>query len=131
MKTLRKVLSFDRYGEVEIDIAHNDYTVVAWPYDKEVTITQSGLVESGILQGSTSRKADLVYFFNSQTQRYDQSVFFCNASGVMKWKYLNMADCNRIIKPGEAFLIKTLSSSQFSKWHVARPYASVRILHED
>ncbi len=118
-------------ASVDIAVAHNDYTVVTWPYDREVTLAQSGLLESGLLAGSTSRKSDLVYFFNGQTQRYDQAVFFCNAPSVMKWKYMNLTDCNRTIKPGEAFLIRTLSISQFSNWHVARPYGSGSSLLEE
>lgn len=129
--TVQKCGSINIGQTVDIPIAHNGYTMVTWPYDKEVSLDQSGLLQSGILGGSTSRVADQIYFFNGQTQRYDLAVFYCSSPSVRKWKYMNLTDCTRKLKPGEAFLIKTISLSTFSNWHTVRPYGNTTLLLEE
>jgi len=109
---------------ISIAINANDYTTVSYPFEGEIALNQSGLVESGLKSNTTSRTADNIYFYNAETQRYDLVVFhYKSANGaVQEWRYMNQTPCTRKIKAGEAFLIKTNSMSALTNWVVNRPY---------
>jgi len=122
--TLPMVGIVNAQDSVDITVNTNDYTTVSLPYEGEVMLDQSGLLECGFRSDSTSRKADKIYFFNPETQRYDLVVFhYISTNGSIKeWRYMDQTVCNRKIKAGEAFLIKTNTTTLLTHWIVNRPY---------
>lgn len=96
------------------------YTLVSWPYTTEATLTDCGLVESGFKGDIRARTADMIYFWNPQTQAYDLPVFYYTGTG--EWRYYDQTPCTRTLKPGESFLIRRQSSSQCSQWIAPCPH---------
>ncbi|MDX9704027.1 MAG: PKD domain-containing protein [Candidatus Auribacterota bacterium] len=107
--------------EILIDLEAGVYTLVSWPYANESSLRDSGLIESGFKGDTRARTADLVYFWNAETQGYDLPVFYFTGTG--EWRNYDQSPTTKTLKPGESFLIKLQPSSPCTQWRVQRPYA--------
>jgi hypothetical protein len=108
--------------QTEMTLNAGEYTIISWPYGCETTLDDSGLAQSGILGGTTARRADQLLFLDPETQQYDQPVFFCTSQGAGQWRYLDQTACSRKLKPGEGVLFKRNVSSSFTQWTAQKPY---------
>lgn len=105
---------------VNIPVTQGSYALATWPYDSEIAIADCGLIDDGFTGDVRARLSDQLYFWNEQTQRYDQPVYFFPDTG--EWRYYDQTPCTKTLKPGESFLIKTTASSALTQWSVDRPY---------
>ena len=84
-------------------VQNNGYTLAASTYPVTVSLTNSGLVASGFVGGTSMETSDSLQFFNPATQVFDVTVWYDSASGV--WRNADGTTATRQLMPGESFVI--------------------------
>lgn len=88
----------------QTQVVQNDgCTLAASAYPVAVSLTNSGLVTSGFIGGTSLAASDTLQFFNPATQLFDLTVWYDTGSGV--WRNADGTVATRQLMPGESFVI--------------------------
>ena len=85
-------------------VQNNGCTLAASTYPVSVALTNSGLVASGFVGGSSSATSDALQFFNPTTQLFDQTIWYDSTGAT--WRNADGGAATRQLTPGEAFVIR-------------------------
>lgn len=84
-------------------VQNNGYTLAASTYPVAVSLTNSGLVASGFVGGTSLATSDTLQFFNPATQLFDLTIWYDTGGGV--WRNADGSVATRQLMPGESFVI--------------------------
>ncbi|MBI5395258.1 MAG: hypothetical protein HZA91_08190 [Verrucomicrobia bacterium] len=108
-------------------VRNNGYTLAGSTFPVSVPLTNSALVASGFIGGSSLAESDSLLFFNPVQQAFDTTIWY-DAAGTT-WRNADGSAATRQLTPGEAFLIKRLNrpAGDFT-WTNPLPYNLSQLL---
>lgn len=101
-------------------VQNNGYTLISPSWPVAVPLTQSGLVQSGFIGGSSQVTSDLLLFFNPVTQLFDTKVWYDAAGQV--WRDHTAAVATQRFEAGTAVLIQRRNRGSHLTWTNPVPY---------
>ena len=100
-------------------IVYSSLNYVASAYPVEVSLENSGLVESGFTGSTVSAFSDQLWFWNWTTLSYDRIYY---NTGVNQWQNKDGTPTTKKLTPGEGFRITLSPVSELSTWNYPKPY---------
>ncbi|MFT7512887.1 MAG: hypothetical protein ACI9QL_002095 [Candidatus Omnitrophota bacterium] len=104
-----------------VSVADNGYTLTAVAAPTGITIANLGLVAGGFIGGSRFSASDRLLFYNEVTGRFDLAVWLY--SPTMQWFKTDLSSGNRIVQPGESFLIQRRNRGSGFSWTAPLSYS--------